>query len=130
MTLKELRNRPIQELPDRPEPGIYYYLDKSFGEDKNYHMYFYYEDGTYDILDYEDGIYELTEKEYLNNMRKSLSEIVIITLLDQIIYCNIEDTKDMNIINLVQVLSETRSISLDDRLFLKDLLKDGILDTF
>ena len=48
-------------------------------------MYFYYENGEYDILDSEDGIYTLLEKQYLNNMRTSLFELVSFSLFNEVL---------------------------------------------
>ena len=126
-TYKELKTRPIQPLPDNPEPYIYYYLDKGFEKEKNYHMYFYYENGQYDILDSEDGIYDLSEEIYLKNMRNSLFDIVAFSLFNEVLDVNyplLQDLLDKNdeidyFLAVKKLIGEDR-VEEDEKIFLKD----------
>ena len=124
-TYNEIKERPIKELPNNPKPYIYYYLDKGWQDEKNYHLYFYYENGTYDILDCEEGINELSKEDYLNNMRKSLSEIVLYSLFEEILDKNLtnldfDNNKEIDYYYAVKILLERRSINEDEKIFIKE----------
>ena len=126
-SLSELQNLPIEELPNNPEPDIYYYLDKGFGEERNYHMYFYYEDGTYDILDYEEGIYELDKETYLKNMRKSLFHMVSLSIFEFLLDENVEylaeeidESDEIEYFIAAKILIENTNVPKDQKIYIKE----------